>query len=298
MMRPSLLKMLFLFVLALMVLGGRAHAQTPGQTFVCIWVNGKCSLVSATNPFPTSGGGGGGGGGAFITPNGTSSLLTATTVSSNVALPSGTAVTVFNNGTVTAYVALGTTNAVTAAVATGIPVPAGGSSNIIVGSNTYIAGITAASSAQFLIAGGSIPGFSSIYALSSGAAAPPYAALSSGVYKSVQPSISTDGNSYPFTVDTGQRENVNTHPGTVPSAGAGQSALAVTTATNLTPPAGAVSALIQCTGDVYWRDDGTAPTASTGFRLAAYTPMSYAGPLSAIQLIQVSSATCTILYYK
>ncbi len=93
-------------------------------------------------------------------------------------------------------------------------------------------------------------------------------------------------------------------PGVAPiyaynSAGIGQYALSVATATNLTPPTGATIAQICVeTAPVRYRDDGIAPTASVGIPLAAGWCGPYAGPLSAIQLIaQSGSPTIDVSYY-
>jgi hypothetical protein len=83
------------------------------------------------------------------------------------------------------------------------------------------------------------------------------------------------------------------------SAGIGQYALTVATATNLTPPTGATIAQICVeTAPVRYRDDGIAPTASVGIPLAAGWCGPYAGPLSAIQFIaQSGSPTIGVFYY-
>ena len=93
-------------------------------------------------------------------------------------------------------------------------------------------------------------------------------------------------------------------PGVAPiyaynSAGFGQYALSVATATNLTPPTGATIAQICVeTAAVRYRDDGIAPTASVGIPLAAGWCGPYAGPLSAIQFIaQSGSPTIDVSYY-
>ena len=92
-----------------------------------------------------------------------------------------------------------------------------------------------------------------------------------------------------------------TKSGTYSSAGASQYLLSVTTATALTPPAGSTIAEI-CTeaAAVRYRDDGTAPTASTGMPVAAGGCFQYAGPLAAIQFIAqtASSTTIDVSYYK
>jgi len=93
-------------------------------------------------------------------------------------------------------------------------------------------------------------------------------------------------------------------PGVAPiyaynSAGIGQYALTVATATNLMPPTGATIAQICVeTAPVRYRDDGIAPTALVGIPLAAGWCGPYAGPLSAIQFIaQSGSPTIDVSYY-
>ena len=83
------------------------------------------------------------------------------------------------------------------------------------------------------------------------------------------------------------------------SAGIGQYALSVATATNLMPPTGAtISQICVETAPVRYRDDGIAPTASVGIPLAAGWCGPYAGPLSAIQFIaQSGSPTIDVSYY-
>jgi hypothetical protein len=83
------------------------------------------------------------------------------------------------------------------------------------------------------------------------------------------------------------------------SAGIGQYALSVATATNLMPPTGATIAQICVeTAPVRYRDDGIAPTVSVGIPLAAGWCGPYAGPLSAIQFIaQSGSPTIDVSYY-
>jgi hypothetical protein len=83
------------------------------------------------------------------------------------------------------------------------------------------------------------------------------------------------------------------------SAGIGQYALSVATATNLMPPTGATIAQICVeTAPVRYRDDGIAPTASVGIPLAAGWCGPYAGPLSAIQFIaQSGSPTIDVSFY-
>ena len=91
------------------------------------------------------------------------------------------------------------------------------------------------------------------------------------------------------------------------SSGAGQMGLSVTSgaAVSLTPPAGGKATIAQIcveTATVRYRDDGVAPTSSTGMPVAGGTTPScfqYAGPLSQIQFIAVSAtATIDVLYYN
>lgn len=49
---------------------------------------------------------------------------------------------------------------------------------------------------------------------------------------------------------------------------------------------------------VRWRDDGTAPTATVGMRIAAGGELDYDGDLSKIKLIEeLASATLNVSYY-
>ena len=79
-----------------------------------------------------------------------------------------------------------------------------------------------------------------------------------------------------------------------------QQITSLTAAVNLTPPAGATSAIIIGSGAaVRYRDDGTAPTATVGMPLAIATPLTYTGFLSVVQFIQqTSSATLDVMYYS
>lgn len=71
-------------------------------------------------------------------------------------------------------------------------------------------------------------------------------------------------------------------------------------AVSLTVPSGATSALISvATAAVRYRDDGVAPTTSSGFPLASSAILNYGVQLAAIQFIaQSTTATLDILYYK
>src|SRR4051794_32367756 len=67
----------------------------------------------------------------------------------------------------------------------------------------------------------------------------------------------------------------------------GYQQLSVTTGTAvaLTVPAGSKFAVIQTSGEVRWRDDGTNPTATVGMKLAAAGELDYDAALAAIKFI-------------
>lgn len=73
----------------------------------------------------------------------------------------------------------------------------------------------------------------------------------------------------------------------------------LSSAAGLTPPSGSVEAFVICTGQtVYWRDDGTAPTATIGMPLPINTPFPYTANLVAIKFIQTqASAVCNVSYF-
>ena len=79
-----------------------------------------------------------------------------------------------------------------------------------------------------------------------------------------------------------------------------QQITSLASATSLTVPAGAVSAIIYVeTAGVRWRDDGTAPTATVGMLLSAGQAFQYAANLAAIQFIaQSGSPVVNVSYYK
>jgi hypothetical protein len=88
-------------------------------------------------------------------PTGTTTL-SASSVSSNVALPasgSNLTVLVVNGGSVTGYVALGTSNSVVATTSS-VPILPGASIALVQGTNTYLAGITASGTAALTITSG------------------------------------------------------------------------------------------------------------------------------------------------
>lgn len=67
-------------------------------------------------------------------------------------------------------------------------------------------------------------------------------------------------------------------------------------------PAGTSFAIIRCTGaDVRWRDDGQAPTASTGYPLAVGEELNYdsqTGILNLQFIQQAASAEVSISFYQ
>lgn len=71
-----------------------------------------------------------------------------------------------------------------------------------------------------------------------------------------------------------------------------------TVATTLSVPAGATHALISAiTGAAFFRDDGTAPTATAGISIPAGTTFEYSGNLAQIQIIQ-ATGTLNVSFYK
>jgi len=86
-------------------------------------------------------------GGSYISP------LSVTNSSGNAALPTGAEVVVYNVGANAVYVKLGTSNAVTATTSDDY-ISAGGALALTVGSNTYIAAITATSTSTLNVSGG------------------------------------------------------------------------------------------------------------------------------------------------
>ena len=84
------------------------------------------------------------------------------------------------------------------------------------------------------------------------------------------------------------------------SAGSGQYALSINSATSLTVPAGSYIAEICVEGQAArYKDDGGTPTTSSGIPVAAGTCFQYAGPLKTFQIIGVTSgATIDVSYYQ
>jgi hypothetical protein len=72
-------------------------------------------------------------------------------------------------------------------------------------------------------------------------------------------------------------------------------------ATALTVPSGAETALISCeTGNVRWRDDGVAPTATVGMVIyATQPPQVFAGDLTVLKFIlSTAGAILNVSYYS
>ena len=76
--------------------------------------------------------------------------------------------------------------------------------------------------------------------------------------------------------------------------------LALTASTALAVPPLAARALIQTEGqNVRWRDDGTAPTATTGMLLTSGSTLIYTGELSKLRFIEVAaSAKLNVAFYR
>ena len=77
---------------------------------------------------------------------------------------------------------------------------------------------------------------------------------------------------------------------------------ALVAAASLTPPSGAISALIQAEGkSLRWRDDGVDPTASVGMFLLLGGDIWYSGDLTSLRLIEEGGAgagIASVSYYK
>jgi len=95
---------------------------------------------------------------------------------------------------------------------------------------------------------------------------------------------------------------VHTIPGNVlPMAGKAQQITGLSSVKTLTPPEGALFALVDTESQVVrWYDDGTTPTASLGRRLLpGYELEVTAGSLSTIKFIEEApSAKLNVTYYR
>ncbi len=137
---------------------------------------------------------------------------------------------------------------------------------------------------------------------------PAQAQSSQGLYwQCVAPSGGTPAgycpvnNTYPLPVAG------STTSGTLTIVAGTQTGLAIASATSLTVPATATTALIQAQGAnnssgvcLYWRDDGTNPSGSAGQQLTAGGSIFYHVTSLPIKLFAATGATCTatISYYK
>lgn len=75
--------------------------------------------------------------------------------------------------------------------------------------------------------------------------------------------------------------------------------LAIDSSTALTPPVGARTALVHVEAQAArWRDDGNAPSATVGMRLAVGGELRYTGSLAAIRFIsETAGAKINVSYY-
>lgn len=272
----------FLGVLASVVIafaiGGIAHADSGAISAVTVSSCGSASYTAGlpfavvqdtTGKLCTSGSGGGGGstsGGAnsalFSPTSATSNAsLSVTTTTSNVALPTGSFIVVTNSGTTNAYFALGV-GAGTTATTSAQFIAAGSSLVISVGSNTYLAGITAAGTTTLNIAGGSITlNGASTAALQSNVQSAPGTAASTAI------TVQGNASSIPVPVSVGGTPYYNfTSTGSVYVTG-----INTTTPTGFTAPATSTVCFIYNEGaSGRYRVDGTNPTLSVGVPLNNY----------------------------
>lgn len=140
--------------------------------------------------------------------------------------------------------------------------------------------------------------------------------MAGGVYRA-SPTVLTDGQQAGFAIDPTTHALL-----TAPAGGGGtttvtqaaltplaatQTNVSIASATALTIPATATSVYITANGVnnssgicLYWRDDGTAPTGTTGQSMSAAEALYYKVVGLPIQLIVATSATCTFSasYYK
>lgn len=116
---------------------GGIHFQRVKPAF---GADGSASDVSPSNPLPVAA--------RCFGKTGNTVSLTASTASARVALVTASgAVRVFNAGDVTAFIEFGS-SAVTAALGTSIPLPAGAVETFAVSSVSHLAAIVASGSAQ------------------------------------------------------------------------------------------------------------------------------------------------------
>lgn len=118
-----------------------------------------------------------------------------------------------------------------------------------------------------------------------------------GEYNATLPTV-PDGKSRTFQIDQRGRQIVSMVASSDTPLGY-QQITSLSSAQALTVPTGARWAfIIPETQAVRWRDDGTNPTASVGWLMAAGSALSYTGDLSAIRFIeQTASAKLNVSYY-
>ena len=193
-----------------------------------------------------------------------SAPLAASTSSATIPFPStgqNLYALVTNNGPATAYAAVGNSSVI--ATPAGIPLLPGVPVPVPQGLSTNIAAITLTGTASITVTSGS------------GVPTVVYTVLSAPVGTSAVP--------------------------LVPLAGT-QTITVTSSAQGLTVPAGATKAVLSITtGNVHYRDDGTAPTPTVGLTLTPGPPFVYSGALGAIQFILptgVGAATVTAAFYQ
>ena len=223
-----------------------AKAQSAGISYLYCSTGGSppWAPCSPSNPLNVTDGGGGAGAAPF-TPNGNfGTPLSVSNSSNSVALPSGTSVVLSNIGANAAYCNLGVGSAT--ATTANLLVPAGGSAGLTVGSNTFLACITASSTTTINVTAGS------------------------GTFTGIS------GNAVAATAEA---------PYVFVTAGAGQYGLAVTTSTQLTVPGGTLCALLTLEGAPVRRtNDGSAPTTTSGTLIQPGTQWTDCGPLGRINI--------------
>lgn len=134
----------------------------------------------------------------------------------------------------------------------------------------------------------------------------PYQVLAQSTAAQVTPGYLTTTGCTPATATPCFRQYGQAPPvGTTASVGGTQTSVSVASATGLTIPTGATGVLVDVQGTnntsgvcLYWRDDGTNPTASTGHALPTGAYLVPPSPTT-IKFITATSATCsiTVSYY-
>ena len=166
------------------------------------------------------------------------------------------------------------------------------------GNQTQIAGAAIATAASGIQKVGIVGNAGAAFdAAGQNATAPPNAIIIGGQFNTT-PTTVVSGNVSPLQIDSSANLKVTintavlTKPASFVSAGASQMGLSVaSSAVSLTVPSGATLCQICVEGAaIRYRDDGTAPTASSGIPCAAGQSFQYAGPMSALRFIAQSGA--------